>query len=233
MKKYKLLAAAIALCGASSVALAQPQTPAPQAAPQSGAPSAQQQPGPQGMWQGRRGYNDRNGSGQGRFAQMSEADRAAFLEARLAAIKAGLTLSDAQQKLWPAVESAMRELHKQRIERAERLRKDGVPANPLDRMKLAGESMTARGAAMTKMAEASKPLYDTLSDDQKRRLQMLTRGHFAGLGGDSRGGRFEDSRSDRHNRHHWREDGRRGDRDWQGYGQGHGQDQGRERWRRM
>ena len=39
-------------------------------------------------------------------------DRAAFLDARIAALKAGLELSAEQEKNWPPLESAMRDLAK-------------------------------------------------------------------------------------------------------------------------
>ena len=46
-------------------------------------------------------------------------DRAAFLDARIAALKAGLELNADQEKNWPALESAMRDLAKERAARFE------------------------------------------------------------------------------------------------------------------
>ena len=131
------------------------------------------------------------GMGQGMGAGLSDADRTAFFEARLASIKPGLMLNDTQLRLWPAVEAAMRDMVKQRQEMAERIRKEGQPANPVDRMKRAGEMMSARGTAITRMADAMKPLHDTLTDDQKRRLRVLMRpmGRGAGERGDGSGPR--------------------------------------------
>ena len=110
------------------------------------------------------------------MANLSDADRQAFFEARLAAIKAGLMLTESQQGLWPALETAMRDMRKLRLDAAERFRKEGQPANPADRLKRAGEMLSARGAALTKLADAMKPIHDSLSDDQKRRMHMLMRG---------------------------------------------------------
>jgi zinc resistance-associated protein len=145
----------------------QPSTPTPSPSPQQQAspPSA---PVPRDG--GRFGYGP-----QGRWQGMSEKDRNAFFEARIAAIKAGLLLTDAQLKLWPPVETALRDMRKLRMDMAERSRKEGQSADPLERMKQAGETMSARGAAMTKMAEAMKPLHDSLTDEQKQRLRMLMR----------------------------------------------------------
>src|SRR3954466_9537562 len=50
--------------------------------------------------------------------RMSPEDRAAFTDARIAAVKAGLKLNADQEKLWPPVEAAVREFAKQRTDRA-------------------------------------------------------------------------------------------------------------------
>jgi hypothetical protein len=50
--------------------------------------------------------------------RMSPEDRAAFADARIAAVKAGLKLTPDQEKLWPPVEAAVRDFAKMRIDRA-------------------------------------------------------------------------------------------------------------------
>ena len=50
--------------------------------------------------------------------RMSPEDRAAFADARIAAVHAGLKLNADQEKLWPPVESAVRDFAKLRIDRA-------------------------------------------------------------------------------------------------------------------
>src|ERR1700710_2483335 len=50
--------------------------------------------------------------------RMNPEDRAAFTDARIAAVKAGLKLNADQEKLWPPVETAVREFAKLRIDRA-------------------------------------------------------------------------------------------------------------------
>src|ERR1700716_3081993 len=45
-------------------------------------------------------------------------DRAAFTDARIAAVHAGLKLNPDQEKLWPPVEAAVRDFAKLRIDRA-------------------------------------------------------------------------------------------------------------------
>src|SRR5262245_45636189 len=56
--------------------------------------------------------------------QMSADDAQAFADARIAALKAGLRLTPDQEKSWPAVEAAMRELAKERIARMDQWRKE-------------------------------------------------------------------------------------------------------------
>src|SRR5690348_831808 len=50
----------------------------------------------------------------------SAEDMAAFADARIAALKAGLRLNADQEKNWPAVETALRDLAKQRAERRQK-----------------------------------------------------------------------------------------------------------------
>ncbi|MDB5595054.1 MAG: hypothetical protein JWM36_2015, partial [Hyphomicrobiales bacterium] len=123
----------------------------------------------------------------GRMAQFSEQDRTAFMAARIAAMKAGLLLTPDQERLWPAVENAFRDMAKTRQDWRERMQKEGRPPSPVDGMRRMGEMASARGEAMKRLADAADPLYKTLSDDQKRRLRMLG-SHMGGMGGMAMGG---------------------------------------------
>jgi len=114
--------------------------------------------------------------------RFSPEDRAAFLDARIAALKAGLALNAEQEKNWPPLESAMRDLAKQRAERFaawkdRREANDNEPTevNPIDRLTRASEFLSARSADLQKLAAAAKPLYDSLDDSQKRRFAVLFR----------------------------------------------------------
>src|SRR3979490_3057134 len=53
-----------------------------------------------------------------RHIRMNPEDRAAFTDARIAAVHAGLKLNADQEKLWPPVEAAVRDFAKLRIDRA-------------------------------------------------------------------------------------------------------------------
>jgi hypothetical protein len=122
--------------------------------------------------------------------RMNPQDRAAFTDARIAAVHAGLKLSPDQEKLWPPVEAAVRDFAKLRIDRAnarinaERDSDAQKPDDPVARLRERAENMTVTAAAMKKLADAADPLYKTLDDGQKRRLAILTRmGHRFGEGG--------------------------------------------------
>jgi zinc resistance-associated protein len=117
------------------------------------------------------------------YARFSPEDRAAFLDARIAALKAGLELDAEQEKNWPPLESAMRDLAKQRAarfaawqERREESGDETAEVNPIDRLTRASERLSARAADLQKLAGAAKPLYDSLDDGQKRRFAMLFHG---------------------------------------------------------
>ena len=69
-------------------------------------------------------FGDRDGYGQrgARFEHrhpVNPADVAAFTDARIAALKAGLELTPDQQKNWPAFEQALRDMAQLRMQRIE------------------------------------------------------------------------------------------------------------------
>ena len=119
-------------------------------------------------------------------------DRAALTDARIAALKAGLKLTAEQEKSWPAVETAIRDLAKQRADRAAAMR-DGrnaqAQARPdaIARLRRGADMMTERAAGLKKLADAAEPLYKTLDDGQKHRFGMLMRMGMQGGPGMDRG----------------------------------------------
>jgi LTXXQ motif family protein len=124
--------------------------------------------------------------------RLSPEDRAAMADAKIAAVHAGLKLTPDQEKLWPPVESAVRELVKIRLDRAAARAaaaaktEDQPKPDPVARMRKRAENMMASATAMKKIADAADPLYKTLDDGQKRRLAMLT--HRGGRHGGGEGG---------------------------------------------
>ena len=136
-------------------------------------------------------------SRDGARARISTEDVAAFTDARIAGLKAGLKLTAEQEKNWPAVETALRDLAKERAmrmnARAERRtgRDQAAAPDAITRMRQGADAMSARAAGLKKLADASEPLYKSLDDGQKHRFGALIR-----MGG--RGGM---------ERHHWQRRG--------------------------
>jgi hypothetical protein len=141
----------------------------------------------------------------------------AFANARLAALRAGLSLTPEQQANWPAFEEAARELQKLRLDRMHAMieqRRSPQPqsTDPAERMRSRGAAMADMGAALKKLADAVDPLYKSLDDNQKRRFAALSR-----LGDPreafARGGRDDDRRDGRGDRDFGRGREFRGERD--------------------
>lgn len=119
-------------------------------------------------------------------------DISAFGDARIAALHAGLKLTAEQEKNWPAVESALRDLAKERSERFAARASADRPKDPIERLNLRAEAMGQRAAALKKLADAAGPLYKSLDDSQKNRFVVLAqlagrqeggwRGHRRGFG---------------------------------------------------
>jgi len=106
---------------------------------------------------------------------MTPEDRLAFVDARIAAVKAGLKLTPEQEKNWPAVESAVRDFARQRIENANASvnTTDQAEVDPVTRLRQRADRMAAASAGLKKIADAADPLYKSLDDGQKRRLSFL------------------------------------------------------------
>ena len=152
--------------------------------------------------------------------RMNPEDRAAFTDARIAAVHAGLKLTPDQEKLWPPLESAVRDFAKLRMDRANARmnaksddKSDDAQKqdDPVARLRERADNMSASGAALKKIADAADPLYKTLDEGQKRRLKILTHmeHRFDGNGGGWRH-RFEHDGDRDRDRDHDR-DGRDGD----------------------
>src|SRR5580658_2647964 len=152
-----------------------------------------------GLVYAQQGFGDRDGHGfnaDGQRAEfrrhLSAADVAAFTDARIAAMKAGLELTPDQSKNWPAFEQAVRDMAQLRIQRMQereaRQAQQGQNAqgnppgnpqgnpqaqtqrNPFERMARRADRMAKSSAALKKVADAGAPLYQSLTDDQKARF---------------------------------------------------------------
>lgn len=208
---------AVLMFGAAS--FAQTQAPASQAAPGQNAPAAQTAPSTQASPQA----NPSGGT--------AEAGRAARFDARIAQIKSVLRLTAEQEKHWQQAEAGLRIAMAHREDSAEQRRnRSSSAADFAERLRLRGEALSAHGAAMTRLAEAIKPLHDSLTADQKQRIASLMHEQMMARG--DRGDR--DGMMGRHER------GSEGPR--MGYGRyggdrspdwrGHGGDRGYQAWQR-
>jgi hypothetical protein len=124
-----------------------------------------------------------------RQMRLTPEDRAAFVDARIAAVHVGLKLTPDQEKLWPPVEAAVRDFAKLRIDRINARMKAMDEAgdqqkeeDPIAQLRARADNMATSAAAMKKIADAADPLYKTLDDGQKRRLAILTHHGHRGEG---------------------------------------------------
>jgi hypothetical protein len=124
---------------------------------------AQQQPAPQTP-------------GEHEHHRLSPADLKAFTDARIAALKAGLQLTPDQEKKWPPVEQAIRDMAQARQERMAKRHGEAKSEDAIVRLRRRADAMTERAAQLKKLADAAEPLYQSLTDDQKHRVRFLV--HF-------------------------------------------------------
>jgi zinc resistance-associated protein len=110
--------------------------------------------------------------------QAIQHQRSVQLDAHLVGMKAGLKLNDEQAKKWPPFEAAIRDAANARAERWGQVRdRMGTGARPssIERMSIMADHLEKNAAELRKVVEASKPLYDDLTDAQKRDSGPLMR----------------------------------------------------------
>jgi zinc resistance-associated protein len=102
-------------------------------------------------------------------------DMAAFADARIAALHAGLKLNADQEKNWPTFEQALRDLTKMRTEGFAATREQQTSSDPVMRLQRLADALSTRGAVLKRLADSLAPLYQGFDDGQKRRFQVLAR----------------------------------------------------------
>jgi hypothetical protein len=112
------------------------------------------------------------GNERGRMERLSPEARARLQEGRFAMIKETLKLNDAQLKLWAPVEAQMRAAatarQQARAERSQMRQQQGAQQPSLaDRLDRASQRMAKRAEQMKAFADAFKPFYAALNDEQK------------------------------------------------------------------
>ena len=103
-------------------------------------------------------------------------DMAAYGDARIAALKAGLKLTPEQEKNWPALEQALKQAAKQRAEQYTAAHASADrQSDPIERLRNHADDLTTRGAMLKSVADAAAPLYQSLDEAQRRRFVALAR----------------------------------------------------------
>jgi len=198
MKKIALITAAALLASAGTYAFAQ------------------------GAGSGGPGSGPGAGQAQGRQAArgLSQDEYNRLVDARIAAIKAGLKLNADQERLWAPVETAIRANATERFTRFQQrdtLREQRQSMDFMQRLEMRGTMMTESAQRSSALSTALRPLWNTFSEDQKRIAPRLMRSALGGggMGWDERGGR-----RGRDGEHHRGERGEHGRMGMMHHGQG-------------
>jgi hypothetical protein len=138
------------------------------------------------------------GPGHGRMAAISPETFQSLVDARIAALQAGLKLTDAQKALWPPVESAIRSAAQKRFAAMQEMREQRREnrGDFMERLERGTRFSEERTAVMKDLTAAIKPLWASLDERQKALVPMLIgpagfTGHGKGMmhrGEERRGG---------------------------------------------
>jgi len=136
------------------------------------------------------------GQSRGMMGRFSPEDMSALMDAHIATLKAGLKLSAEQERLWPPVEGAIRNVANLHFTHMQAMRQTRamMTGDPVGLLRVMADHMSQGADAMRKLADAAVALYSTLDEGQKRRLQVLIRMGSRGMLGGAmmRGGSVDD-----------------------------------------
>lgn len=140
------------------------------------------QPGMERGW-GDHGYGRMWGRGQPPSPEVMQR----MLDGRIAGTKAALRLTPEQERLWPAVEQAVRDGAAKHMKaradmraRFEEARTSGKRPDMLEMLDRMSAHSAQRSTDLKTFAETIRPLYSTLSDEQKQVLAASLRQHKGG-----------------------------------------------------
>jgi hypothetical protein len=109
--------------------------------------------------------------------RLSQSEFKMLTDIRVGVTKAALQLTPDQEKLWPAVEEAIRARAETRYRRLAALRERLDQPRDIDPVQLyrqRADVLADRAAGLKKLADAWQPLYQSLTPDQKTRLRLVT-----------------------------------------------------------
>lgn len=125
-------------------------------------------------------------SSAGAPGRISAADWNTLTDLRIDLVKAALQLTPDQMKYWPAVENAIRNRAQDRQARLAKMAEtvgskiEEGPIevlrnrDPVNFMQRRADALAQRAANLKNLAAAWEPLYQTLSQEQKKRMAALT-----------------------------------------------------------
>jgi hypothetical protein len=117
--------------------------------------------------------------------RLSAVDRQSLIDLRVNLVKAALQLTPEQAQYWPAVESAIRSRVKNRQARVDqivetvgrRMSENPVEVvrdrDPISFLNRRADALAQRSDDLKKLASAWQPLYQSLSQEQKRHMAAL------------------------------------------------------------
>jgi hypothetical protein len=109
--------------------------------------------------------------------RLNQAEFKMLTDIRVGVIRAALQPTSEQEKLWPAVEEAIRARAETRSRRLAALgeRMDQQrDVDPVQLYRQRADVLADRAAGLRKLADAWQPLYQSLTPDQKMRLRFVT-----------------------------------------------------------
>jgi LTXXQ motif family protein len=111
------------------------------------------------------------------YGQEGKNDLQQLTNVRVGLVKAALQLTPDQEKYWSALEEAIRARsagRQQRLAAWERLR-DQKDIQPFEVLRQRADSLVQRGTQLKQLVDAWQPLSQTLSPEQKERMNILLR----------------------------------------------------------
>ena len=129
--------------------------------------------------------------------RLNPAEFKMLTDIRVGVIKAALQLTPEQEKLWPAVEEAIRaraETRQRRLAALGERMGQWRDVDPVQLYRQRADVLADRAAGLRKLADAWQPLYQSLTPDQKTRLLLVTVRAVQGLRNaiENRGMEFDD-----------------------------------------
>ena len=129
--------------------------------------------------------------------RLNQAEFKMLTDIRVGVIRAALQLTPEQEKLWPAVEEAIRARAETRYRQLAALGErmgQWRDVDPVQLYRQRADVLADRAAGLRKLADAWQPLYQSLTADQKTRLRLVTVRAIEGLRNaiENRGMEFDD-----------------------------------------